>query len=193
MVREGIKNFLNRQDDLEVIAEVEDIQQLFSLLSRVTPDLVLLDYKLRQGDTFGVPEQLKNFNEQIKVLLLTGYCSSAALQKLSQSRIDGLVLKQAPLEELHAAIQEIQQGRVYISPMVDEYIEPHQSVNLTGRELQILNMIVMGLSRSQIAEQLEVAAETIKSHRKNLMKKMEVRTVTELIVKAQELKLLEYH
>lgn len=188
IVREGLRRLIHAQDTLEVVAEVESAVHLKQVVAELQPELILLDYRMPGADTYAIAEYIKKRYPKTKILVFTAVQSGPLLKEMIESRIDGLVLKQDSNAELIAAINQIGQGIRYFSPSVQDCLKELE-VYLTGRELQILNMIVMGLPRSQIAKQLEVSPETVKTHRKNLMKKLNVQTALELVNKAKALNL----
>lgn len=191
IVRDGLRRLFDSQPTMQIVAEVDNVSALRATIERWQPHVLLLDYKMPGGDTFTAAESLRKQFPHTRILMLTGVQSSITLRKLAESALNGLLLKQGSTDELLNAIQIVYEGGHYLSPLVEPHLNESQ-VELTGRELQILNMIVLGLTRSQIAEQLEISAETVKSHRKNLMKKLQAKTVTELIIKAQDNQLLEH-
>ena len=189
IVSQGLAQHL-RQQGHTIVAEVNTLAAIPSAADYSSIDILLADYKLPGGDTFAVTEALKKSFPRLKVIVLTGIQSSVELRRLAQSNIDGLLLKQGDTRALDEAITTVCRGKRYISPLVTPHLEKIEA-ELTAREFQVLNMIVMGMARKEIAEQLGIGVESIKSHRKNIMKKLQVNSTVELILKAQQLKLLD--
>lgn len=188
IVRQAIRKLLEAHQH-EIVAEVDHVAEIANAVTKFQPNLLLLDYKMPGGDTGDVAQRLKRKQPELKIILLTGIQSGITLHQLSQSNLDGLLLKEGSMEELLEAIQVVQRGKRYISEKILPYLDELE-IQLTGRELQILNLIAMGFTRTDMVAHLHVSAETIKSHRKNIMQKLSVHTVAELIMKAQKLNLV---
>lgn len=189
IVSQGLAQHL-RQQGHTIVAEVDTLAAIASAADYSTIDILLADYKMPGGDTFEVTQALKKAFPRLKIIVLTGIQSSVELRRLAQSSIDGLLVKQGDAKALDEAITTVCRGKRFISPLVTPHLEKIET-ELTGREMQVLNMIVMGMARKDIAEQLGIGVESVKSHRKNIMKKLQVNSTVELILKAQELKLLD--
>ncbi|NVJ61890.1 MAG: response regulator transcription factor [Gammaproteobacteria bacterium] len=190
LVRQSLKQYLISAGH-EITAEANNLMQIYDTIVKSAPDLILMDFKLSDGDTLEIANRIKSDMKKIKVIMVTGINSASALKQINESEVDGLFLKEGIIEELMKAIETVMSGQRYISPLVEPYLD-EASICLTPREIQILNLIIMGLPRKDIAFQLNISPETIKSHRKNIMRKLDVNNVTALILKAKELKLLDY-
>lgn len=174
----------------EIIAECGSADDLLVKAKQLNPDYIIADYKMPGADMIDVSCQLKRVSPRLKIIALTGIQSSAILRKLFESIVDGLLLKDDHPDELITAINTIDKGYRYISTLVQPHIEGIQ-VKLTARELQLLNLIALGWSRSRISEQLGITTETIKSYRKNIMHKLDAHTSIELLNKAYDLNLID--
>lgn len=190
IVRSGVSHLLKQHSRYEVLAEVSDLISLVESVNTLVPDLIILDYRIPGGDAFATALQLMHLSNT-GILMYTACESPALLQEICDSPIEGIVLKQDTCSELLIALDTIRSGRRYISESVKTIIKGNE-IRLTPRELQILNMIMMGFSRSMISNQLSVSPETVKSHRKNLMRKLDANNVSSLLHRAQELKLCEH-
>ncbi len=189
IVRQGIKTLLSRDSMLSCVAEVDDIDLVMDAVEQQAPDLLILDYKMPGGDAFATALKLKEEKPNLKIIFFTGIHSLELLSKLSQAGFDVLLLKADAPEELLRAIREINKGKKFVSPLVKNEIQKTE-IGLTGRELQVLNLILMGWPRKEIADHLDISAETVKTYRKNLMRKLDAHTATEMIIKARELSLV---
>lgn len=188
IVRYGVKSLLEAEGSFSVIADIKDVNGMKEQAIQLQPDIILLDYLMPGGDTFAIATYLKRRYPQMKILIYTAIDSSAILKKLQLSCLDGILLKQESSKELLKALHSIRNNNRYVSVRVRDYTA-HSETDLTTREVQILQMILMGFPRSKIAEQLELSPETIKTHRKNLMRKLEVQNITELVHRAKEFSL----
>lgn len=189
-VQESLALLLSVEDRHQVVAAVGSVPELRELLALESLDLLLLDYNMPGGDSYAVAQQLKSSYPALKIIVLTAVASPLVLDRLAHSDIDGLVLKTGTSKEILKAIALVEQGERYISPLVEEQLEQLQ-VKLTARELQILVLIVQGVGRAEIAKQLHVSVETVKTHRRNLMHKLDVTSSAELIQQTSSLGLLE--
>lgn len=186
IVRTGVRHLLETQQHV-VVAELDRLDELKTAVAEHEPDLVILDYRIPGGDAFAYADYLKR-RHNLKVIIFTASESATLFQELVNSRIDGVLSKQDSHEELLQAIDAIQEGRQYVSSRVESIVND-AAISLTARELQVLNMITLGLSGTVIAKQLGVSAETVKTHRKNLMRKLQVQNLSEMIQKAKDLDL----
>lgn len=188
ILRHGVRSLLEADGSFTIIAEIESVEDLKKQASHLQPDIIILDYLMPGGDSFAVAVYLKRRYPNIKILIYTALDSSAILKKIYLSCVDGILLKQDPTLELFKALMSIRNNVRYVSARVLEHTA-QLDIELTTRETQILHMILMGFRRSKIAEKLEVSPETIKTHRKNLMRKLDVNNITELVHRAQEFRL----
>ncbi len=188
--RDCLRLLIESQTSYEIVAEVESVPDLKKAAIEFKPDVLILDYKMPGGDTFAVAQYLKQRYPEIAIICLTASDSPLVLQKIAASKIDGLLKKESSSEELLEAINKVHSGAQYISPLVEPYLQ-HAEVILTQREFQVLSLIAKGMKRSDIAAQLTLSPETIKTHRRNLMSKLGVNSVASLINKAKTLGIIE--
>lgn len=188
LVRDGLKNLLHLHGHT-VVGEVATAADIKQVVATTDPELLILDYCMPGGDTYSVACYLRKRYPHLRILILTGIQAASVLRKLAGSDFHGVLLKQGNAAELLKAIQQIAAGVCYESPLLLPYLDL-PDVQLTARELQILNMIIAGMPRNQIATHLDVSAETVKSHRKNIMAKLQVNSVTQLYARAVELALV---
>ena len=189
VVRFGIRVLLEAEGSYQVSAETGDLAELKLLVQKVPADLIILDYKMPGGHAVAVTNYLKRRFPALKVLMFTAHRSAFIMQELYLSLADGILLKQDQASELLVALKTLQAGKRYISKEV-RHLVTDMDLDLTSREIQILHLILEGLPRSIIAEQLDVSTETIKTHRRNLMRKLNVSNVTQLVTKASQLNLV---
>ena len=188
VVRFGLKALLESEGSYQVVAEAENLNDLKVLVQEQEPNIVILDYKMPGGHAVAVANYLKRRHSELKILIFTAQESAVILKELYLSLVDGVLLKQDQSSEVLVALRVICAGQRYVSQKVIEYVG-NIDLELTSREMQILQLILQGLPRSRIASQLDVSAETVKTHRRNLMRKLEVQNVTQLVNKDNELKI----
>lgn len=189
LFREGLKLLLEMQPDMEVVAEVADLRHLLETVKDTNPDLLIMDYHMPGGESSALLAHCKQRFEALKVIALTGSRSGAVLKQLQQADADAVLLKDTPPKTLLAAIDSIFQGKKILGDDVSEKINEMET-ELTQRELQILQLVYRGLSTAELASQLNISAKTADKHRENLMRKLQVSNVVQLIHRVKEMNLL---
>ncbi|MDT8997900.1 response regulator transcription factor [Paucibacter sp. APW11] len=189
--REGLKLLLQASlPELQIVAETDGLTELKSLVQSLQPELLLLDYHMPGGDTAALLGYFRQRYPELKIVMLTGAQSPLLLRQLVDLGADAVLLKQGSGEELLASLRMVLAGGKVVTEAVQQRIE-QASLALTPRELQVMKLIYDGLSNSEIAVNLSLSPKTVDKHRENLMRKMEVNNVTQLVKKVYALKLLE--
>jgi DNA-binding NarL/FixJ family response regulator len=188
--REGLKLLLHSRPDFCVVAEIADLEHLKTLLYSQQADLLILDYHIPGGDAVALLAYCKARYPDLKVIALTGSHSGPILKQLVAAKADGVLLKDGAAAELLLAIQQVMRGGYYVSEAVGNTIADIE-LPLSTRELQILKLIFFGLVTREIAEKLALSPKTVDKHRENIMRKLQVNNLVELINKTHQLKLFE--
>jgi DNA-binding NarL/FixJ family response regulator len=186
--RDGLKLLLQSQPNYEVIAEAVDLEDLKIQLQQQQADLLLLDYHMPGGDAAGLLAYCKKRYPELKVMALTGAQSGQILKQLVMAKADAVLLKDGSSAELLSAIQQVMQGKTYFSDVVKNNIADIE-LQLSTRELQILKLIFSGLVTREIADKLVLSPKTVDKHRENMMRKLQVNNLVELINKVHQLQL----
>lgn len=189
--RQGLKLLLQSQANYQVVAEVASLDQVLPTLQTQDVDLLILDYHMPGGESSAVLAYCKQRYPELKIIALTGANSGVIFKQLRDAKADAVLQKEGSAEALLNCLQQVLTGRhqnTLLSEEVEEQIAAADT-DLTPRELQILALIYQGLATSEIAEQLSLSAKTVDKHRENLMRKLEVNNVVQLIHKVQLLKL----
>lgn len=189
--RQGLKLLLQSQANYQVVAEVASLDQVLPTLQTQDVDLLILDYHMPGGESSAVLAYCKQRYPELKIVALTGANSGVIFKQLRDAKADAVLQKEGSAEALLNCLQQVLTGRhqnTLLSEEVEEQIAAADT-DLTPRELQILALIYQGLATSEIAEQLSLSAKTVDKHRENLMRKLEVNNVVQLIHKVQLLKL----
>jgi DNA-binding NarL/FixJ family response regulator len=189
--RELIRKNLGEIEGIEVVGEVGDGAALLDEVEKLRPDMVVLDIGLPNLSGLEGAKEIKTRHPEIKVLMLTMHKSRDYLTRALEARVDGYLLKDNAFTDLVAAIQEIREGRVYISglltqQLLDAFSRPSQSKfrvteTLTSRETEVLKLFTEGKSNKEIAEMLLISGTTVRIHMANIRKKLDVRSNTELV------------
>ena len=188
LFRHGLKLLLDSQPGYRVVGELGSLDQVVPALQAQAVDLLILDYHMPGGESSAVLAYCKQRYPALRVIALTGAQSGMVLRQLRDARADAVLQKEGSAEELLAAIVAVLAGRQVLPAAVQQQIDACET-DLTAREQQVLQMIYQGSSTAEIAAQLSLSAKTVDKHRENLMRKLDVNNVVQLIHKAQLLKL----
>lgn len=191
MVREGLKQLLELDGDVEVIGEACDGVECLVLLEKVLPQVLLLDINMPNMNGLEVLERLKQNNVDVKVIILTVHNEIEFLLKAVEIGIDGYLLKESNSSELKKAIFHVIEGETYIQPsmipllnskMVERDIEKEKINLLTRRELEVLKLLSVGLYNKEIGKKLDISERTVKNHISSIFKKIDVTDRTQAAV-----------
>jgi len=178
VVRKGLVMVLRQEPDFEVIGEAENGIKGLEAVESLSPDIVLADLVMPVMDGQEMALALRKSNPNIKIMMLTGTEVDDRVYDLVAAGIEGYVLKNIEPGELVRAIRSIANGEAYLHPDVMKkvltQIQPQHApaVSLTPRELEVLNWMSTPNTYKQIALQLSVSEETVRSHAKNILEKM---------------------
>ena len=191
MVREGLKQLLELNGDVEVIGEACDGVECLMLLEKVLPQVLLLDINMTKMNGLEVLEKLKEENINVKVIILTVHNEIEFLLKAVEIGIDGYLLKESDSSELKKAISHVVRGETYIQPsmipllnsrMLERDIEKEKINLLTRRELEVLKLLSVGLYNKEIGKKLDISERTVKNHISSIFKKIDVTDRTQAAV-----------
>lgn len=178
VVRKGLAMVLRLEPDIEVVGEAENGRVGLEVAKRLSPDIVLVDLVMPEMDGQEMAIALRKSDPNIKIMMLTGTEVDDRVYDLVAAGIEGYVLKQIEPGELVRAIHAVIHGEAYLHPDVMKKVvsrmRPHQTVQiaLTPREMEILEYMATPNTYKQIALQLCVSEETVRSHAKNILEKM---------------------
>ena len=191
MIREGLKNLLELDGDIQVIAEAVDGKDCLEKLDIVKPDVLLLDINMPRMNGLDVLKNLKERRIKVKVLVLTVHNEIEYLMKAVDIGINGYVLKDSESAELKKAIFTIVDGETGIQPSlipalnakrIEKNEDQEKIEDLTKRELEVLKLLAVGMYNKEIAEKLNISERTVKNHVSNIFKKLEVTDRTQAAV-----------
>lgn len=196
---DGLSAILSTNNDIEIIKTYTNGLKLIDEFETLQPDVVLTDISMPQMDGFELTKQIKKLNPNIQVLALSMSANIVDINKMIEAGIAGYVLKNAGNNELIEAILKVAQGKVHFSDdVVQEMIKGTHTKNnkeeeqpkLTERELEILKLIVQELNNAEIADTLFISERTVETHRKNMIRKFNTKTIVGLIKYALDHKLI---
>ncbi len=191
-VRAGIRQFLERDPSIEVIAEAENGEEALALIDRHRPDVVILDLRMPGLSGLEVLRRLHAEHPEIRVLVLTAYDDDPYIFAALRAGARGYLLKTAGPEDLIRGIRMVHAGRSVLDPgvaerLVEELGRPEAGggpERLTERELEVLRLAARGLTNRAIGFQLGISERTVHSHLINIFAKLGVSTRTEAVLKA---------
>jgi DNA-binding NarL/FixJ family response regulator len=198
ILREGLKSLLSSNPGLEIVGEAVDGRDAIAAVDRHAPDLLLIDLSMpRMNGMEAIAEVSKRY-PQTKILVLTVHKTEEYILAAMQAGANGYVLKDATHGELLTAINTVLSDKVYLSPdisgkIIEGYLLGKKSDNqpstwdsITQREREILKMVAEGYRNKEIADFLCISIRTVDKHRTNLMRKLDLHTVSAITLFAME-------
>ena len=192
ILRAGLCSLLNSNPDFNVVAEVDNGMDAVKLALKIKPDLLLTDLSMPMKNGTEAISEIKKRLPDIKCLVLTMHNTEEHIRMAFNAGADGYVLKDDSHEELLTAIKTVLSGKKYLSPsisgnIVNGYLNsttievPLTTLDsLTRREREIVKLIAEGHRSKDIAEYLSISIKTVEKHRSNLMKKLDLHSVSSL-------------
>jgi len=186
LFRQGVKKIIEEVDDLRVVGEANDGLELLELLKTQDPALVILDISMPNLRGLEAAREIKGLYPQIKVLLLTMHKKKDFLQQGLEAGVDGFLVKEDADAALLQAVRAIRQGEKFYSPLLssklaDLAFQKGKSDPLTKREKEVAKLLAEGKSSKEIAELLYISIYTVRRHRDNIMKKLELKGLADLV------------
>jgi len=186
MFREGIRKIIERIEDVFVSGEVNDGLELLELLKTSRPDLVILDISMPNLRGLEAIREIKKLYPQVKILVLTMHRKKEFIRLALADGADGFLLKEDPGGELVRGVQAVKKGEKYLSPLLTSDL---MSLNLgegkddllTSREREVLKLFAEGKRAQEIAEALFISVNTVRRHRYNIMEKLNLKSMADLV------------
>ncbi len=195
IVRGGLRVLIHDDPQLELVGEASGGTEALELVSQLHPDILVLDLSMPDIDGITVTRRIKSGGFDTRILILTVHEDEGLLREAIRAGASGYVLKRAAENELINAIHTVQQGKLYVDPvlMMSLLTEPSgrtppptDDISLTGRELEVLKFIAQGYTNRQISEELMISTRTVESHRASLLEKLNLRSRVELVRYAKQ-------
>lgn len=183
VVRQGLRTFLDVQEDITVVGEAADGVSCVDAAAELHPDVVLLDLKMPGSGGVEALQGLRSRGNPAKVLVITSFSDPAAVLPAMRAGASGYVYKDVDPPALAAAIRAVHAGHVLLHPDVAQLLaagdaQPH-GVHLTAREREVLTELAHGLSNREIAKALVVSEKTVKTHVSAVLAKLGVQDRTQ--------------
>ena len=194
LFRAGLVNLLNQMTELEVVGEAGDGREALAIIQSTKPDVVLLDVNMPVMDGVETVQCLKK-SDDCQILMLTISKHDEDLFGAITAGADGYLLKSAEPDELLHAIQQVAEGKSVLSPEVTGRVLQvissgktiHAESTLTKREMEVLDCLAQGMTSAQIASDLFISENTVKTHVRHILEKLEAGNRAEAVSKAVQM------
>ncbi len=181
IVRRGLVFFLKTREEFEIVGEAENGEDALTFVRTERPDVVLMDLSMPKMDGIEATKQIKQYDETIKILILSSFSEQDYVLPAIEAGADGYQLKEVQPEQLVASIIAIYEGNANFHPKVTPALLGRSAVKkekpfsmLTKREQEVLQEIAKGRSNKEIAAELHITEQTVKTHVSNILAKLEV-------------------
>jgi DNA-binding NarL/FixJ family response regulator len=193
ILREGVRALLAGEPEIVVVGEAADGQEAVDKVDKLLPDIVLMDMVMPRMNGLEATARIKQRHDDVKVLILSMYDDDEYVQQVIQAGASGYVLKGMAADDLILAIREVYAGSSFLNPaiaakLIEDYVRRVRGDEgdggeepLTAREREVLKLIAEGNTNQEIADVLCLSRKTVESHRANIMRKLDLHDVTELV------------
>jgi DNA-binding NarL/FixJ family response regulator len=194
---------LDSRGDIEIVGEAEDGLNAIRTISRLKPEMVLLDLSIPKISGISVMKEIKRNLPEVKILALTIHESDQYVLEAFNAGVNGYCIKDTSRQELMVAIDSILQGKSYISPgisdqVIEGYLDGRKTFKdkndrntVTQREKEVLKLLAEGYTNKDIATFLHISVKTVEKHRSNLIRKLDLHNVAQLTTYAIQKGLVE--
>jgi DNA-binding NarL/FixJ family response regulator len=201
LVRVGLRKILDGEPDMTVAGEAGDGQQAIAEADRLRPDVVLMDVRMPALDGIEATRRILRGGSQARVMILTTFGLDGYVYDALRAGASGFMLKDAPPEEIAAAVRIVAGGDALLAPAVTRAVieefarqppaaaaveQPAALAELTPREQEVLALLVRGLSNPEICEQLVISEATAKTHVAHILQKLGLRDRVQAVIYAYE-------
>jgi len=182
VVREGLRLSLSRAPHIRVVGEATDGASAVALAERRRPNVVIMDIRMPGQDGLEAAKEITEKLPDTNVLLFTAYDERSLLTRGLEAGAKGYLLKESPNQTLVRAIEKVSEGDGYIDPaLMPAFLSRDREDVLTAREREILKLLADGMSNADVAAKLFISQETVKSHVRHILAKLEADTRTHAV------------
>jgi DNA-binding NarL/FixJ family response regulator len=192
IVREGLRRIIEREDDLLVCAEADSVGSARAAIKETSPHILIADVSLNLSDGIKLVRDVRAHDPLLPILVLSVHDEAIYAERMLSVGANGYMTKQASGEQILHALRRVLEGGIYVSEAVAAQIirgafggvrrRPENPIDrLSNRELQVLQLVAMGLSTRETAQSLNLSIKTIESHRQRIRSKLNLRSGTQLV------------
>ncbi len=182
IVKDGLRALLEKRDNFEIVGEAGDGTEAVKLAKELKPDVIITDLNMPNMDGIDSTKQFCSDLDNIQVIILSMHSKKLFVSEALKAGARGYVPKERAFEELVAAIETVMTGQVYVSPtVVSECLLDNGSFSLSTRDISIIKLIADGKSSKEIARELSVSTKTIDASRRQIMDKLNINSIPELV------------
>lgn len=200
LVRQGLASLLSLEDDFEIVGHAGHGQEAVNVCQSVGPDVILMDIRMPVMDGVAATKAIREKNQDVKILVLTTFDEDEYIVQAMSAGASGYLLKDAPTEQLAAAIRSVYSGMTQLGPTIAPKLFSRLAAGgaapaatkadvenmFTGRELEILRLLGEGKSNKEIAQTLFITEGTVKNHITKILAQLNVRDRTQAALWAQQ-------
>ncbi len=191
IVRQGLRQLIDQEEDLKVCGEAADVREAHAALQQTQPNVVVLDLSLRGSNGIDLIKDIRSKYGQLPVLVFSMHDESIYAERLLSAGANGYIMKEATADQLLAALRQVLAGELYVSKHVKTRMMERSAAGgreqtgdrterLSNRELEILGLLGRGKTTRQVAERLSLSVKTVDSHRQRIKKKLGLQTSAQL-------------
>jgi DNA-binding NarL/FixJ family response regulator len=190
LIREGLKILIELEDDFEVVGTASNGQEALELCKALHPELVLMDIRMPVVDGVKGTRLIKQYNSDIKIVILTTFKDDEYIKDAVRSGAEGYILKNQPSDSIIESLRAVGKGNIVfekevahsLSAMLSDKKKPSKDLNLSDREMEILQLVAEGLSNKEIANKLFLSEGTVRNYVTGLLEKLQLRDRTQLAI-----------
>lgn len=191
MMRQGLKTLLAREADFDIVGEASTGREAMRMAAELRPEVIVMDIGMPDLSGVEATKRIRNELPKIRVVALSTHSDRHFVTGMLSAGASGYVLKSEALEDLVGAIRSVRGGRVYTSPKITDVVMQdyvaklnrppgEETATLTDRERQVLGLLAQGRKTREIAEQLHLSVNTVDTHRRHIMQKLDLHSIAEL-------------
>lgn len=182
----GLVSILKSSGQVDILGTGGSSVEAMNLLSQNLPDILLCDYNLPDETGLALVQKVRRIYPSVKIIILSMHSEAYLVKEILKEGVQGYVLKKDTREELLAALETVNAGRMYFSNEINSILmkslhDPEEEKLLTERELEVLQLIAQECNNKQISERLFISERTVETHRKNIFRKTKTSSLVGLI------------